>query len=68
MGSADPDLRLRLRLRLRAQQSMLCHTEAPLLDPMGKDAILFPFAAGDDHESMSAQFVGAARTWFDSMW
>lgn len=39
-----------------------------MFDPMGKDATLFPFAADDDRDSASAQFVAQARTWFDSMW
>ena len=40
----------------------------PIFDPMGKDATLFHFSAGDDETSNGPQYVAQARTWFDSMW
>ena len=35
---------------------------------MGKDATLFHHAADGDAESIGAQYVAQAHTWFDSMW
>jgi DNA-binding transcriptional regulator YhcF (GntR family) len=40
----------------------------PIYDPMGKDAVLFHFAANDDVDSIGAQYVTEARKWFDSVW
>ncbi len=37
-------------------------------DLMGKDAVLFHFAAETDDESMNAQFVKQSHMWFDSIW
>jgi DNA-binding transcriptional regulator YhcF (GntR family) len=37
-------------------------------DVMGKDATLFHFAASDDNNSLSAEYVSQARKWFDSVW
>lgn len=39
-----------------------------ILDPMGKDATLFHFAATDDETSIGAQYVSEAQKWFDSVW
>lgn len=39
-----------------------------IYDLMGKDVPLFHYAMGDDETSMGAQFVEAARAWFDSIW
>lgn len=39
-----------------------------IFDLMGKDATLFHYAADDDETSHGAQFVEAARTWFESVW
>lgn len=39
-----------------------------ILDPMGKDATLFHFAASDDETSVGAQYVSEAQKWFDSVW
>lgn len=39
-----------------------------IYDLMGKDVPLFHYTMGDDETSTGAQFVGAARAWFDSVW
>jgi DNA-binding transcriptional regulator YhcF (GntR family) len=39
-----------------------------IYDLMGKDVPLFHYAMGDDETSAGAQFVEAARAWFDSIW
>lgn len=39
-----------------------------IYDLMGKDVPLFHYAMGDDETSTGAQFVEAARAWFDSIW
>lgn len=39
-----------------------------IYDLMGKDVPLFHYAMGDDETSMGAQFVEAARAWFNSIW
>jgi DNA-binding transcriptional regulator YhcF (GntR family) len=39
-----------------------------IYDLMGKDVPLFHYALSDDETSTSAQFVEAARTWFESVW
>lgn len=38
------------------------------LDPMGKDAILFPYTDDGDPNSPGTQFVQQTRAWFDSVW
>jgi DNA-binding transcriptional regulator YhcF (GntR family) len=39
-----------------------------IYDLMGKDVPLFHYAMSDDETSAGAQFVEAARAWFDSVW
>ena len=39
-----------------------------IYDLMGKDVPLFHHSTKDDEASTGAQFVEAARTWFDSVW
>ena len=39
-----------------------------IYDLMGKNVPLFHYAMGDDETSSGAQFVEAARAWFDSIW
>jgi DNA-binding transcriptional regulator YhcF (GntR family) len=39
-----------------------------IYDLMGKDVPLFHYAMSDDETSTGAQFVEAARAWFDSIW
>lgn len=39
-----------------------------IYDLMGKDVPLFHYAVSDDEPSAGAQFVEAARAWFDSIW
>lgn len=39
-----------------------------ILDPMGKDATLFHFAASEDDTSTGTQYVSEAQRWFDSVW
>ncbi|WP_219417712.1 GntR family transcriptional regulator [Pseudonocardia nigra] len=39
-----------------------------ILDPMGKDAVLFHFASSDDDTAIGAQYVREAQKWFDSVW
>ncbi|GAA3249476.1 GntR family transcriptional regulator [Pseudonocardia petroleophila] len=39
-----------------------------ILDPMGKDATLFHFAATEDDSSVGAQYVAEAQKWFNSVW
>jgi DNA-binding transcriptional regulator YhcF (GntR family) len=39
-----------------------------IYDAMGKDAILFHFAASDDDTSVGPQYVQQARLWFNSVW
>lgn len=39
-----------------------------ILDPMGKDAILFRFATSEDDASTGSQYVSEAQRWFDSVW
>jgi hypothetical protein len=39
-----------------------------IFDPMGKDAVLFHFAASDDETSVGAQYVTEAQKWFNSVW
>lgn len=39
-----------------------------ILDPMGKDALLFHFADDGDPDSTGSQFVGQTRAWFESIW
>jgi DNA-binding transcriptional regulator YhcF (GntR family) len=39
-----------------------------IYDLMGKDVPLFHYSTKDDEASTGAQFVEAARTWFDSVW
>jgi DNA-binding transcriptional regulator YhcF (GntR family) len=39
-----------------------------IYDLMGKDVPLFHYALGDDETSTNAQFVEAARAWFESVW
>ncbi|MDO5698614.1 MAG: GntR family transcriptional regulator [Dermatophilus congolensis] len=38
------------------------------LDPMGKDALLFPYTDDGDPNSPGTQFVQQTRAWFDSVW
>lgn len=39
-----------------------------IYDLMGKDVPLFHYTVNDDEPSAGAQFVEAARVWFDSVW
>lgn len=39
-----------------------------IYDLMGKDVPLFHYTVNDDEPSAGAQFVEAARAWFDSIW
>lgn len=39
-----------------------------IFDPMGKDAVLFHFAASDDETSVGAQYVTESQKWFNSVW
>jgi DNA-binding transcriptional regulator YhcF (GntR family) len=39
-----------------------------IYDLMGKDVPLFHYTINDDEPSAGAQFVEAARAWFDSIW
>lgn len=39
-----------------------------IYDLMGKDVPLFHYAVSDDETSTGAQFVEAARSWFESVW
>ncbi|MBC8093383.1 MAG: winged helix-turn-helix transcriptional regulator [Pseudonocardia sp.] len=39
-----------------------------IFDPMGKDATLFHYAVTDDDASTTTQYVGQAKTWFNSVW
>jgi hypothetical protein len=39
-----------------------------ILDPMGKDAVMFHHTDDGDPESTGAQFVAQTRAWFDSIW
>lgn len=39
-----------------------------ILDPMGKDTILFQHTDDGDPESISTQFVQQTHAWFDSIW
>jgi DNA-binding transcriptional regulator YhcF (GntR family) len=39
-----------------------------ILDPMGKDAVLFQHTDDGDPESTGAQFVQQTQKWFDSIW
>lgn len=39
-----------------------------ILDPMGKDAVMFHHADDGDPESAGTQFVAQTRAWFDSIW
>lgn len=39
-----------------------------IFDAMGKDAILFNFAAAESDTSVGPQYVQQARLWFDSVW
>jgi DNA-binding transcriptional regulator YhcF (GntR family) len=39
-----------------------------ILDPMGKDSILFQHTDDGDPDSTGSQFVAQTRAWFDSIW
>lgn len=39
-----------------------------ILDPMGKDAVLFQHTDDGDPDSTGSQFVAQTRAWFDSIW
>lgn len=39
-----------------------------ILDPMGKDAIMFQHSDDGDPESSDSQYVAQTRRWFDSVW
>jgi hypothetical protein len=39
-----------------------------IYDLMGKDVPLFHYTTKDDEASTGAQFVEAARAWFESVW
>lgn len=39
-----------------------------ILDPMGKDAIMFQHTDDGDPEATDSQFVAQTRTWFESVW
>ena len=39
-----------------------------IFDPMGKDAVLFHFAANEDDASVGTQYVSEAKKWFESVW
>jgi DNA-binding transcriptional regulator YhcF (GntR family) len=39
-----------------------------IFDPMGKDAVLFHYAATDDDTAIDSQYVEQAQLWFDSVW
>lgn len=39
-----------------------------ILDPMGKDAIMFQHSDDGDPEATDSQFVAQTRTWFESVW
>lgn len=42
--------------------------KATILDPMGKDAVLFQHTDDGDPDSTGSQFVAQTRAWFDSIW
>jgi hypothetical protein len=46
----------------------VAETEHRIFDLMGKDAVLFHHAVGDDPMGVEAQFVRQGALWFDSMW
>jgi DNA-binding transcriptional regulator YhcF (GntR family) len=39
-----------------------------IIDPMGKDSVLFHHTIGDDKDDMGAQYVEQGLTWFESIW
>jgi DNA-binding transcriptional regulator YhcF (GntR family) len=39
-----------------------------ILDPMGKDAMMFQHTDDGDPEATDSQFVAQTRTWFESVW
>ena len=39
-----------------------------ILDPMGKDSILFQHTDDGDSDSTGSQFVAQTKAWFDSIW
>ncbi|WP_328530091.1 GntR family transcriptional regulator [Nocardioides sp. NBC_00368] len=39
-----------------------------ILDPMGKDAIMFQHTDDGDPEAADSQYVSQTRTWFESIW
>lgn len=39
-----------------------------MYDLMGKDAVLFHHATGDQADSVGSQYVRQATEWFESMW
>ena len=52
-----------------AEHAVSLHGETvPMYDLMGKDAIMFHYAADDDPDSIGGQYVAQAEAWFDSMW
>jgi DNA-binding transcriptional regulator YhcF (GntR family) len=53
---------------VREHKVMIDREPTAILDPMGKDATLFHFAASEDDSSVSSQYVTEAQTWFDSVW
>jgi hypothetical protein len=52
-----------------AQHTVGLHGQpVPMFDLMGKDATMFHFEAGEDPDSIGAEYVGQAQAWFDSVW
>lgn len=46
----------------------IADAEHRIFDLMGKDAVLFHHAVGDDRMGVEAQFVQQGARWFDSVW
>ena len=46
----------------------IADVEHRVFDLMGKDAVLFHYAVGDDLTAIEAQFVRQGTLWFDSVW
>jgi DNA-binding transcriptional regulator YhcF (GntR family) len=46
----------------------IADVEHRIFDLMGKDAVLFHHAVGDDQAGAEAQFVRQGTLWFDSVW
>jgi hypothetical protein len=46
----------------------IANAEHRIFDLMGKDAVLFHHAVGDDPTGVQAQFVRQGSLWFDSVW